>query len=56
MKPEIIRRPPAIVIAQAIELVCSDGNSEPKRVAEDVIMALGFAGYEIVPAWEPLND
>jgi tellurite resistance protein len=48
-------RPAAVVIADAVELICSDGNCSPQKVAEDVIMALGVAGYEIVPAWDPLN-
>lgn len=36
------------VIAEAIEVVCSDGNNDARRVAWDVIRALSAAGYAIV--------
>lgn len=37
-------------IAQAVEVVCSDGNSDCFRVADDVIRALHRQGFEIVGA------
>jgi hypothetical protein len=40
-------------IAEAIELVCSDGNSDRFRVADDVIRALKRQGFAIVGASDP---
>lgn len=37
-------------IASALAVVCSDGNSDVKRVVDDVIACLGHAGFAIVPA------
>lgn len=42
-------------ICSAIESVCSDGNSDIKRVARDVVRSLQRAGFEIVPT-KPFND
>lgn len=44
------RPPAAAVIASTIEIVCSDGNSNPRHVAQDVISELFAAGYRIVEA------
>jgi hypothetical protein len=38
---------PYDVISQAIEVVCSDGNSDPRVVAIDIVAALERAGWEI---------
>lgn len=36
-------------IASAVSLACSDGNSDVKRVVDDVIACLAHAGFSIVP-------
>jgi hypothetical protein len=41
-------KPRVDVIADAIQSVCSDGNSDSKRVAWDVVKALAAAGYAVV--------
>ena len=33
------------IVAQALELVCNDGNSDAQRAAHDVISALNEAGF-----------
>lgn len=35
-------------ITQAIESVCSDGNSDVKRVVHDVLSNLTEAGYQVI--------
>lgn len=47
--PQTTTRPdPEGAIASAIWSVCSDGNSDPYRVAADVIRSLERHGYSIV--------
>jgi hypothetical protein len=36
------------VIAEAVEIVCSDGNSDTGRVADDILAAIAGAGYKIL--------
>lgn len=43
------------VIAGAVLSVCSDGNSDNKRVASDILAALEAGGFAVVPK-EPTEE